>query len=97
GYLRDGQFLEDSKLQVIATPGHTPGGLCFYHEEGQLLLTGDTLFAGSVGRTDLGGGDMQELITSCRRLLTYDDATQVLPGHGPASTIAQERSNPFLQ
>lgn len=97
GYLKDGQFLEDSKLQVIATPGHTPGGLCFYHEEGQLLFTGDTLFAGSVGRTDLGGGDTQTLIDSCKKLLELPDAVQVLPGHGPASTIAAERSNPFLQ
>ncbi len=96
GYLVDGQLLEDSGLVVIKTPGHTPGGVCFYHEEGQFVLTGDTLFAGSVGRTDLGSGDMDLLMASCRRLLELDDQVQVLPGHGPTSTIAQERSNPFL-
>lgn len=96
GYLADGQLLEDSGLVVVKTPGHTPGGVCFYHEEGQFVLTGDTLFAGSVGRTDLGSGDMDQLMASCRRLLELDDQVQVLPGHGPTSTIAQERSNPFL-
>ena len=96
GFLVDGQILEDSKLTVIKTPGHTPGGVSFYHEDGQFVLTGDTLFAGSIGRTDLGGGSMKELLASCRRLLALDGQTQVLPGHGPTSTIEDERSNPFL-
>jgi len=85
--------------EVIHTPGHTPGSLCF-HVEGlePLLLSGDTLFAGSVGRTDLWGGDYDLEIESIRtRLLGLDDATRVIPGHGPATTIGRERRhNPFL-
>lgn len=96
GFLVDNQVLDDSKLTVIKTPGHTKGGLCFYHEAGQFVLTGDTLFAGSIGRTDLGGGSMTDLLASCRRLLALDGQTQVLPGHGPTSTIEEQRSNPYL-
>lgn len=96
GFLTDGQYLEDSRLSVIATPGHTPGGLCFYHTEGQFLLSGDTLFAGGVGRTDLEGGSMEELRASCAKLLQLPGEVQVLPGHGPTTTIAAERENPFL-
>jgi hydroxyacylglutathione hydrolase len=85
--------------EVLHTPGHTPGSLCF-HVAGPepLLLSGDTLFAGSVGRTDLWGGDYDQEIDSIRkRLLTLDDATRVIPGHGPATTIGRERrQNPFL-
>lgn len=96
GFLTDGQYLEDSRLSVIATPGHTPGGLCFYHKEGQFLLSGDTLFAGGIGRTDLEGGSMEELLASCAKLLQLPDEVQVLPGHGPTTTIAAERENPFF-
>lgn len=85
--------------EVLHTPGHTPGSLCF-HIDGRepLLLSGDTLFAGSVGRTDLWGGDYDQEIESIRkRLLTLDDATQVIPGHGPVTSIGRERQkNPFL-
>ena len=85
--------------QVLHTPGHTPGSLCF-HVEGarSLLLSGDTLFAGSVGRTDLWGGDYDQEIASIRkRLLALEDATRVIPGHGPETTIGHERRrNPFL-
>jgi glyoxylase-like metal-dependent hydrolase (beta-lactamase superfamily II) len=81
---------------LLHTPGHTAGGLCFYHEEGQFVFTGDTLFAGSIGRTDLIGGSYEQIQESCRRLLQLPDEVQVLPGHGPASTIANERHNPFL-
>lgn len=95
-FLTDGQFLQDSRLTVLATPGHTPGGLCFYHEEGQFVFTGDTLFAGSIGRTDLEGGSYQQLMESCRRLLMLPQEVQVLPGHGPTSTIAMEQHNPYL-
>jgi hydroxyacylglutathione hydrolase len=85
--------------EVIHTPGHTPGSLCLHVDGSEpLLLSGDTLFAGSVGRTDLWGGDYEQEIESIRtRLLSLDDATTVIPGHGPATTIARERrSNPFL-
>jgi len=95
-YLHDGQLLQDSHLSVLATPGHTPGGLCFYHEEGQFLFTGDTLFAGSIGRTDLQGGSYPLIRESCKRLLTLPEEVQILPGHGPASTIAREQHNPYL-
>ncbi|MDD3904304.1 MAG: MBL fold metallo-hydrolase [Sphaerochaeta sp.] len=96
GFLTDGQYLQDSHLQVISTPGHTPGGLCLYHEEGQFIFTGDTLFAGTIGRTDLEGGSYEQIIHSCRKLLTLPDEVQILPGHGPLSTIKEERNNPYL-
>ncbi|HVR72377.1 MAG TPA: MBL fold metallo-hydrolase [Vicinamibacteria bacterium] len=85
--------------EVLHTPGHTPGSLCF-RLDGQepLVLSGDTLFAGSIGRTDLWGGDFDQEIASIRRhLLTLDDATRVVPGHGPETTVGGERRrNPFL-
>jgi glyoxylase-like metal-dependent hydrolase (beta-lactamase superfamily II) len=84
--------------QVIHTPGHTEGSLCLHLPSESLLLAGDTLFAGSVGRTDLPGGNHGKLIRSIReRLLPLPDTTLVIPGHGPATTIGEERvSNPFL-
>ena len=88
-------------VQVLHTPGHTPGSICllFHFNDQHLLLAGDTLFAGSIGRTDLPGGDGQQILRSLReRLLVLPDATRVLPGHGPETTIGEERqSNPFLQ
>ena len=94
-------------LEVIETPGHTPGGVCYYFPNFQtsqtskplhLLLSGDTLFAGSVGRTDLPGGDMATLMDSLQKLTALPDDTLVIPGHGPHTTIAAEkRGNPFLQ
>lgn len=84
--------------QILHTPGHTEGSLCLHLPSESLLLAGDTLFAGSVGRTDLPGGHHGKLIQSIReRLLPLPDATLVIPGHGPATTIGEERvSNPFL-
>ena len=85
--------------QVLHTPGHTPGSICLLFPDQHLLLAGDTLFAGSIGRTDLPGGDGQQILRSLReRLLVLPDATRVFPGHGPETTIGEERqSNPFLQ
>jgi glyoxylase-like metal-dependent hydrolase (beta-lactamase superfamily II) len=87
-------------IQVIHTPGHTPGSVCF-HTKGEMraLFTGDTLFEGSIGRTDLWGGSFEQIMDSIRnRLLTLDDDLSVLPGHGAPTTIGEEReSNPFLQ
>ena len=83
---------------ILYTPGHTQGSVCLYLPEQGLLLAGDTLFAGSVGRTDLPGGDGPTLIRSIHsKLLPLPDATVVIPGHGPQTTIGDEReSNPFL-
>jgi hydroxyacylglutathione hydrolase len=85
--------------EVIHTPGHTPGSICLLFPAQHLLLAGDTLFAGSIGRTDLPGGDGHQILRSLRdRLLVLPDATRVVPGHGPETTIGVERhSNPFLQ
>jgi glyoxylase-like metal-dependent hydrolase (beta-lactamase superfamily II) len=84
------------KLEVIHTPGHTRGGICLKTED--LVFTGDTLFAGSIGRSDFPGGNHHTLISSIKeKLLTLDDDTVVFPGHGPRSTIGEERAaNPFL-
>lgn len=85
--------------EVLHTPGHTQGSICLLFPEQHLLVAGDTLFAGSIGRTDLPGGDGRQILRSLRdRLLVLPDATRVLPGHGPETTIGEERqSNPFLQ
>jgi hydroxyacylglutathione hydrolase len=85
--------------QVLHTPGHTPGSICLHFPAQHLLLAGDTLFAGSIGRTDLPGGDGRQILRSLRdRLLVLPDRTRVLPGHGQETTIGEERqSNPFLQ
>lgn len=102
GALRDGDELTIGKVRcrVLHTPGHTPGSVCFEADDGDktTLLTGDTLFAGSIGRWDLGGTSMEDIVNSIRtKLLPYDDATPVIPGHGPFTTIGIERtSNPYL-
>ena len=97
--LEDGEniTLDDISLEVIHTPGHTPGGICL--KAGNVVFTGDTLFAGSVGRTDFPGASSKQLIKSIKdRLLTLPDETLVYPGHGPSSSIGEEkRDNPFLK
>lgn len=98
GFLRDGDTIESGelKIMVIHTPGHSPGGVSLLIDG--ILITGDTLFAGSIGRTDLPGGSHSELLTSVRtRLFTLGDEIEIYPGHGPASTIGFERrNNPFF-
>ena len=104
--LSEGSLLEgegviqqaDIKLHVLHTPGHTQGGICLYSKHEGIVFTDDTLFADSVGRTDLGG-NMAQLIKSIReKLFTLPDDTKVYPGHGPATTIAQEKAhNQFFQ
>jgi hydroxyacylglutathione hydrolase len=102
GDLHDGDQITvgAAKLEVLHTPGHTPGSVSFALETGErtLLLTGDTLFAGSVGRWDLGGTSLEDIVRSIHeRLLPFPDATLVVPGHGPATTIGNERTaNPYL-
>lgn len=97
-FLNDGDVLEfgEVKLSVIHTPGHTLGGICLL--SGDKLITGDTLFKGSVGRTDLQGGNYETIINSIKeKLLVLPGNTRVYPGHGPDSTIEYERNhNQFL-
>ena len=86
------------RFEIIYTPGHTPGGICLYNSDEGVLFTGDTLFAGSVGRSDFPGGSHTELIEGIKsKLLILPEQTKVYPGHGPATTLrAEKRHNPFL-
>ena len=98
--LADGDTLQlgDEIIQVLHVPGHSPGGLAFYLPQSALLISGDTIFSGSVGRTDLWGGDMAQLINSIHeKILPLPDETVIASGHGPTTTVADEkRMNPFL-
>lgn len=97
--LKDGDIIQAGNydIRVIHTPGHSPGGVCL-HAPG-VVFTGDTLFAGSIGRTDFQGGDYAALISGVKnRIFPLGDDLRVYPGHGPASTIGRERmTNPFFQ
>ena len=98
GYLKEGDVVKlgSREIKVIETPGHTKGGLCFLIDG--KLFTGDTLFQGSIGRTDFIGGDMKEIISSIKnKLLPLGDDVEVYPGHGPSSSIKFEKMrNPYL-
>lgn len=98
--LEDSQQLHTGTLiaTVMHTPGHTEGSSCLFFPAGKKLIAGDTLFAGSIGRTDLPGGDFEKIMRSLHtRVLALPDETIVVPGHGPLTTIGAEReSNPFL-
>jgi glyoxylase-like metal-dependent hydrolase (beta-lactamase superfamily II) len=97
-FLSDGQVLEINNLhlQVLHTPGHTPGSICFL--TGKHLFSGDTLFQGSVGRTDLPGGSMKQLCNSLKRLSRLPEDTQVYPGHGEITSIKKEiETNPYIK
>jgi glyoxylase-like metal-dependent hydrolase (beta-lactamase superfamily II) len=89
----------DISSNVIHTPGHTEGSICLYFPTEKKLIAGDTLFAGSIGRTDLPGGSMDKIMRSLHtQVLALPDETEVIPGHGPMTTIGEEReTNPFLQ
>lgn len=97
----DGEILElgGMEFKVLATPGHTKGGLCFYNEPNKVVFVGDTIFCESIGRTDLPGGSYRELLDSIKtKILTLPGDTRLLPGHGPVTTVDWERRrNPFLQ
>lgn len=98
-FLADGQTWNDAGLRyrIIGTPGHTPGSVCLWFEDEQALFSGDTLFAGSIGRTDFPGGDMPAMQRSLETLIQLPDETRIYPGHGPLSTIAREkRTNMFM-
>lgn len=98
--LKDGEQIKEAGMQcrLIATPGHTKGSCCYYFEEAQLLISGDTLFQESVGRTDLPTGSMSTLVRSIQeKLLLLPEETKVYPGHGEMTTIGHEKQyNPFL-
>ncbi|MBD5299668.1 MAG: MBL fold metallo-hydrolase [Bacteroides sp.] len=100
-YLNDGDIITigSGSLKVIAVPGHSQGSIALYDEADGFLIAGDALFKGSIGRTDLPGGNHQQLLDSIKsRLLSLPGNTVVYPGHGPATTIAEEKaSNPFLR
>lgn len=99
-YLEDGQNITfgNTTLSIIWVPGHAPGHVIFYHEESLNCIGGDTLFEGSIGRTDLPGGDHPTLIKAIKtKMLTLDDEVVVYPGHGPSTTIGMEKiHNPFV-
>jgi glyoxylase-like metal-dependent hydrolase (beta-lactamase superfamily II) len=99
GFVEDGDELRfgGSAVRVLHTPGHSPGSICLH--QGLVLLSGDTLFNGSVGRTDFVGGSFEELERSIRtKIYTLDDETLVYPGHGPITTVGMEkRFNPFVR
>ena len=101
GFLSDGQDLEIAgvTVSVVHTPGHTPGSVSLYAADARLLFSGDTLFRESIGRTDLPGGDTNQILSSIReRLFALPDDTRVLPGHMQETTIAHERArNPFAR
>lgn len=101
-YLSDEESVKIGELEtkVIHTPGHTPGSLCYSLEKDEpLLFAGDTLFNGGIGRTDLWGGSHDEIIKSIsQRLMTLEDETKVIPGHGPETSIwTEKRQNPFIR
>jgi glyoxylase-like metal-dependent hydrolase (beta-lactamase superfamily II) len=97
-FLEDGEVFRvgNIEVEVLHTPGHSPGGVCL--KMGDKLITGDTLFAQSIGRTDIRGGDMRTLMRSLKeKVMTLDDDTEIYPGHGPASKIGMEKKwNPFV-
>lgn len=99
-YLEDGDEIHigDSILKVIGVPGHSPGSIALYSPESHFVITGDALFAGSIGRTDLPGGDYATLINSItKNLMALPEDTIVYPGHGPSTTIGKEKmQNPYL-
>src|SRR5215471_2332134 len=103
GNLRDGTVVRAGAIElcVLHTPGHTPGSVSFFVDDGAdpIAFTGDTLFRRGIGRTDLWGGDTEQILRSLRdRLLTLPEQTTVVPGHGSATTIGEERrGNPFLR
>ncbi|OGV44629.1 MAG: hypothetical protein A2X46_03155 [Lentisphaerae bacterium GWF2_57_35] len=95
---QDGQSITAAGLtwQVIETPGHSPGGVCYFFPDANVLISGDTLFQNSVGRTDLPGGDPRVLTQSLKKLAQLPPQTVVYPGHGPSTTIHDEKQNNFF-
>ena len=93
--LSDGDEVAD--FRVIGTPGHTKGSICLYSEKEKVIFTGDTLFSGSIGRTDMPGGSYRDICSSLTKLKALPGDTAVFPGHGPSTTIANEvKNNPYM-
>ncbi len=98
-YLKEGDILNFGNIffKVIHTPGHTPGSVCFYNDKEKVLISGDTLFQGSIGRVDLPGGDGKKMEESLKKLIQLPDDTVVYPGHGYSTTVGKEKKiNPYL-
>jgi hydroxyacylglutathione hydrolase len=99
-FINEGEqlVLDGAVFDILFTPGHSPGSICFSNKGEKYAIVGDVLFQGSIGRTDLPGGDYATLITSiCTQLLVLDAATEIFNGHGPSTTVGAEiKSNPFL-
>ena len=90
---------DDVKVKVFETPGHTKGSVCYHfeHNSEEVLFTGDTVFQGSIGRTDMPGGSMKVMSETLKRIRTFEPAIKIYPGHGPDSTIGDEaKFNPFF-
>ncbi len=100
-YLKEGEVLKigEEELEILFTPGHSPGSVSFYHPAGGFVIGGDVLFSGSIGRTDLPGGDFDTLINSIQtQFFTLPDDTKIYPGHGPLTTVGFEKmNNPFVK
>ena len=100
-YIKEGEHIKlgDEELEILFTPGHSPGSLSFYNEASEFVIGGDVLFNGSIGRTDLPGGDYHTLINSIQtKLFTLPDETKVYSGHGSMTTIGFEKmNNPFVK
>jgi glyoxylase-like metal-dependent hydrolase (beta-lactamase superfamily II) len=101
GFLKEGEPVKwgKSSLETIHIPGHSPGSICFYSREPEFVIAGDVLFSGSIGRTDLPGGNMDSLLSGIRKKLFFlPETCIVFCGHGPATSIGREKQyNPFLQ
>lgn len=99
-YVEDGDIIKigDSELKVIHVPGHSPGSIALYDSKDGFLIAGDIIFSGSIGRTDLPGGNTRQLLDGIRsKIFTLPDSTVIYPGHGPATTVGEEkRTNPFF-
>jgi len=101
-WLEDGKTIKlgSQEIKVIHTPGHSPGSCCFFieNDNNPILISGDTVFYGSIGRTDLWGGDMTQILNSIQsKILTLPDSTKIIPGHGPSTQVGEEKKhNPFF-
>jgi len=90
-YISSKLKVKSLKLQILETPGHTPGGVCYYFPDGKIVFTGDTLFAGAIGRTDLSYSNKKDLWSSLKTILALPEETTIYPGHGESTYIGEEK------